>query len=48
MMPSTTRANSNSRISVIDRKKTQLTRELKLAIREVIEEIELSKEEVTA
>ena len=48
MMPSTVRSNSNSRISIVDRKKTQLTRELKLAIREVIEEIELSKEEVTA
>ena len=48
LMPSTTKAGSKSRISVVDRKKTQLTRELRLAISEVIEEIEMSKEDVTA
>ena len=47
MLPRTTKAGSKSRISVYDRKKTQLTRELRLAISEVLEEFEMSKEDVT-
>ena len=48
MAPSTTRANRMSKISAHDAKRQKLIQELGKAILEVIEEIELSKEDVTA
>ena len=48
MAPSTTRAGKSNRITVHNPLKTNLTSELRIAIHEIIEEIEMSKEDVTA
>ena len=47
-LPSTMRSANFNRLSVVDKRKTQLTNELRRTISEVIEEIELSKDDVTA